>query len=605
MKMQYLKKRAGVYYFRRVLPSDVQKHFPRREIWKSVRTKIQHQAIIIVRQHSSALDSVIFHIRSGILTAEEIKRIVAKYIKRNLDDHETFRALNPGKSKDHSNNVSSFHETILRHMKILADRDHTCSEIYSEAYRLISERNLNIELDSNDFNRLCFELVKGRINLFKTLRDRFNGDYKDDHLTHIDQLIRQDAAASPFEPHQQKPQPTKVLLSAAINKYFTEREEDDEIDKMTLAEYRAGCKNLIDLVGDKPAAELTREDIRHFQKQLSKVPAYAATKKETKGKSLIEAIAAGEKHQLTTLSESSLEKKLGTVKGFIEWASSDGVRIMPYNVGKDIKVSKPKIKSKAVDKRKALDNADLQGMVTGFLTERDLGTFLKYPERYWIQLIAIFSGMRLEEIAQLLTSDVKEIEDIWCFDANWFDENEQVVKHLKNNNAKRLIPLHPELIKLGLLDYVEQVKAAKQPRLWMVLSRAAKSGKYQRKFKDWYNGTDRRTGFRKTYISVDPLKTFHSTRHTITNFFKQNAFQEHVVAELLGQEHPNITYSTYGNPLRAQTKLTTLEKLHYDVDFFGQLGHWFDFSKTDATWTPPKDQGRAVAKDSKTVGTNI
>jgi hypothetical protein len=76
--------------------------------------------------------------------------------------------------------------------------------------------------------------------------------------------------------------------------------------------------------------------------------------------------------------------------------------------------------------------------------------------------------MRQNEICQLHISDVKqEIIDndepenvIW-----YFDLNEDGIKSLKNENATRLVPLHPILIELGFIDYFNRIKETSD-RLW-------------------------------------------------------------------------------------------------------------------------------------------
>lgn len=40
------------------------------------------------------------------------------------------------------------------------------------------------------------------------------------------------------------------------------------------------------------------------------------------------------------------------------------------------------------------------------------------PETFFIPLISLFSGMRLEEICQLYVDDIREVEGVLCFDIN-------------------------------------------------------------------------------------------------------------------------------------------------------------------------------------------
>ena len=65
---------------------------------------------------------------------------------------------------------------------------------------------------------------------------------------------------------------------------------------------------------------------------------------------------------------------------------------------------------------------------------------------FWTPLIALYTGCRLEEVCQLHLDDIRQEGDVWVFDINDKDE-----KRLKNMSSERLVPVHPELIKIGLL----------------------------------------------------------------------------------------------------------------------------------------------------------
>src|SRR3546814_19619741 len=67
---------------------------------------------------------------------------------------------------------------------------------------------------------------------------------------------------------------------------------------------------------------------------------------------------------------------------------------------------------------------------------------------YWVPLVSAFAGARLEEICQLTLSDIVQVDDTWCIRVS-DEEDDQAAK---TDAALRLIPLHPTLIKLGLVE---------------------------------------------------------------------------------------------------------------------------------------------------------
>jgi integrase len=92
----------------------------------------------------------------------------------------------------------------------------------------------------------------------------------------------------------------------------------------------------------------------------------------------------------------------------------------------------------------------------------------------WCALIALYSGMRLEEIAQLKTADVREEAangaTVWSINIHNGGENK-----LKNEPSARLIPVHSELVRLGFLDYVAALP--KGPLFPGLTRRESKGGK--------------------------------------------------------------------------------------------------------------------------------
>ena len=84
------------------------------------------------------------------------------------------------------------------------------------------------------------------------------------------------------------------------------------------------------------------------------------------------------------------------------------------------------------------------------------------PERYWTALISAYLGARLNEVCQLSVFDIQKVDRIWAINLNADSED----KSIKTEAGNRIIPLHPKLIDLGLLDYVKQMKNQSQKKLF-------------------------------------------------------------------------------------------------------------------------------------------
>lgn len=79
----------------------------------------------------------------------------------------------------------------------------------------------------------------------------------------------------------------------------------------------------------------------------------------------------------------------------------------------------------------------------------DIGETVFHDAKYRLPLMAIYNGARREESCGLLLSEIDDDGELLCFrmEYNW-------VRKLKNVQSKRCIPIHPELVRLGLLEYV-------------------------------------------------------------------------------------------------------------------------------------------------------
>ena len=74
---------------------------------------------------------------------------------------------------------------------------------------------------------------------------------------------------------------------------------------------------------------------------------------------------------------------------------------------------------------------------------------------FWMPLIGLYTGMRIEEVCQLYVSDLKLMDGIWCLDVNQ-DKPDKSVK----TSERRIVPLHPFLVQRIELRWL----CAKPPR---------------------------------------------------------------------------------------------------------------------------------------------
>jgi integrase len=130
--------------------------------------------------------------------------------------------------------------------------------------------------------------------------------------------------------------------------------------------------------------------------------------------------------------------------------------------------------------------------------------------RFWLALICLFMGMRPNEAAQMHLDDLKcTKQGTWYLDiVATGDEDGNgppgSAKTLKTATSRRKIPIHPELIKIGFLQFVQtRKKSGSGPRMFPGL----KPDKYGN------HATYALKRFRETYlpsaIKMEPRQSFY------------------------------------------------------------------------------------------------
>lgn len=154
---------------------------------------------------------------------------------------------------------------------------------------------------------------------------------------------------------------------------------------------------------------------------------------------------------------------------------------------------------------------------------------------YWLPLLALFTGARVEELAQLLASDIREIDGLGHI-INISDEAAHA--HLKNTSSRRRVPIHGALIACGFLDYV--ARQAKAGMLFPDL-KPNHRGKYGGYFSYFFS-----TYLRKKIGITDERKVFHSFRHTFKDVCRNVGIEEAVHDALTGHSRSGASRG-YGN----------------------------------------------------------
>jgi integrase len=181
----------------------------------------------------------------------------------------------------------------------------------------------------------------------------------------------------------------------------------------------------------------------------------------------------------------------------------------------------------------------------------------KMKDKYfqWITLVLLFQGLRPSEACQLYTDDIVEEDGFVCIHVN----DRKPKQRLKNASSNRIVPIHPTLLKLGFVDFVDEVKS-KRPK---PLFNCKPGGQDD----DWSKNYCQQLGRLSTTINLLPKNrpSAYSFRHTFIDELKQQEVDEALVAQLVGHTHKNLTYGKYGKNFPVKKLLQKLNNLHFSI----------------------------------------
>ncbi|EGQ8502080.1 tyrosine-type recombinase/integrase [Vibrio parahaemolyticus] len=242
------------------------------------------------------------------------------------------------------------------------------------------------------------------------------------------------------------------------------------------------------------------------------------------------------------LSSKTVKEYIAANKQFFDYC--ERIELIEKNVFKAIKAPKSRV-AKASQQRDRWQLKELKKLFSSSEYRK------KDAQFNWTTKIQLYHGCRPSEVCQLTTSDIQIIEGVPCITIS----DSEADQRLKTSNALRIVPLHNQLINEGFLEYVQGRREQKQKQLF--------DYKPHGDNKDWSFRYRTNLGKLQTAIGMKPnaRPTAYSFRHTFVDELKIADTPEHIVAEIVGHAHPNITYGRYG-------KEAKIQQLHEAVNAF-------------------------------------
>ncbi len=213
----------------------------------------------------------------------------------------------------------------------------------------------------------------------------------------------------------------------------------------------------------------------------------------------------------------------------------------------------------------SIDKNEMDSIKRRPFTESEIKRVLAYTPQHgsearafrqdakWFVPIAVYTGMRLNEISEIILASVKQVDNVWCFDLTSSD--------VKNMDSRRLVPIAQALLDLGLLDYIHKLRCQRKtllfPQIRKGKKKAGKAG-WGDPISRWFNRTVLKN------IGIDYEKeekekksiVFHSLRHTFISTCVKKGEQKHLIKRIVGHaQDDEITLGTYSDVNEIDLKL--------------------------------------------------
>ncbi len=330
-----------------------------------------------------------------------------------------------------------------------------------------------------------------------------------------------------------------------------------------LRDYAVARELFVELMGDFPISAITEEACEQFKDLLCSVPAMhgrdASFRGLTASESIAKADAADEQQdfKLATgtdpdtlrfharLSPATVNKHLTSLQSCLGKGMARNADGKPPFIA--VRFSKSEVRASPAFRRTELTDervtAIFHGPVfTGFADAENRrfapGQRLILDGCYWVPLLALFSGMCLEEALQLRPDDVATRDGISCISIGSIHDGQPA--RVKTAARVRTIPIHETLIELGFLEHVEQKRRVGETRIFPGLQRGGPDARFGHEFTQWW------TAYRRSVGAYARGQDFHSLRHGVNRKLIKGKVPLPIVKRILGHSEGNdMNLATY------------------------------------------------------------
>lgn len=522
--------RHNIYYFRYPIPAFLHPQGRKTDIRLSLETRCPNEALRLMRNLVYVADSIIQHPAIRDMEFSEIRAVLHHHFKAERDKVKA-RIAKLGQLQAHE--IAIYQSGQERAAKAVIEADYSAVGRDEDLAQIIESQNLSLGTDDPAYAVLRAEYAKAFRDYCASVLEynsRFDGfQFK----TNPQALALKQATR----------EGRKKKLTDAIEEYITEKLRYEKWTAITAEGFRAQLDLMAEYLGPDASIHVSKDTAVDVKRMLEHIPQRARSLPEYADKSLPELM---EIEGAKKLSPESINKYLRTYTGFFEWAVNLGHTDENNFKGLVTRLRKDE------QARDDFTDAQIKTILDAVLNNH--GGMIRKQYQKWGVLIAIYTGARLNEIAQLTVDDIIEQDGVWCFS---FNDDEE--KTLKNVHSNRNVPIHSRLLELGILGEVERVRKMGKARFLFELTRFDPNYGYGRNLGRWVNER-----FLNALGMKSPRLVFHSFQHTVITRLLQAGIDDPVVKTICGHSMGrDVTQRVYNKGYKPSQLKDAIERIGY------------------------------------------
>ena len=588
------------FLFRCIVPKDLISVLGQNEFRVSLGNSLYSHSKIISTNLYNLCQFIFREVREGYMkdiTLEDVKNILRIEVRKSLMHiHHYEYGTNVYDDKKLNKSISRIDENEEK-LRDRLEKDYrvTVDLIEKEIDKILITQNLEPNKNNVEYKGLVRRWIDLKLIRQNWKRDLLNesGKTDDDFRNELEDKwklglwengedkklnlspVIENYAPEPIEPYivqpksiEQKYNKVKSSPSPLFSKVIQEFYERMKINKRrtkTIGASKDAFNQLIEIIGDKPIGDYTNADARDYRNTLSKLPKNRNKMMEYRDKTLNEILSMDipMKDRISQQTEKLINSK---ISGFFNYCLDEYPDYVGSNVFRKKYQQTSSVKLK--DKKESFTDDDLHLIFNPktylpAIFENPLSR-IKYPY-YFIPILAVFTGCRLEEICMMRVKDIVKINGVWVYHIREDGEYGNEETKVKNPYSERILPLSPVIIDtLGFIKYVQKMDKIGHDRVFHELTKIG-TGRFQQNVGKFFNNRYlKKIGLKDGVRKV----SFHSFRHSVETHLTNQNINPRFIDYLQGHSSKDTGANIYMKGIKPEVLLKEcVEKFDWGIDW--------------------------------------